>query len=127
MDTIREQVAIFMENNALLSKLENEKYYEMEDELVKLCEKVSGIKDNTYKTFKTLSEIVKDWVGTVADEDEQIDFWLEVIKLENKTFGSIMPLVNKYFGAWNIDGEIDGLAMELEEYFNDAIKFEEGK
>ena len=124
MDTIREQVAIFMENNALLSKLENEKYYEMEDELVELCEKVSGKKDNTYKT---LSEIVDKWVGAVTNEDEQIDFWLEVIKLENKTFESIMPLVNKYFRAWNTDGEIDGLAIELEEYFDDAIRFEEEK
>lgn len=124
MDKIREEVAVFMENNKLLSKLEGDAWYQMEDELVALCEKVGGTKDNTYKT---LSEIVGEWVGSVAGEDEQIDFWLEVIQLENKTFGSIMPLVNKYFGAWNTDGELDGLAMELEEYFNDAIKFEEGK
>lgn len=124
MDTIREEVVKFMENDEEFSKLKNEKWYKMEDKLVALCEKVSGVKDNTYKT---LSEIVGEWVGSVAGEDEQVDFWLEVIQLENKTFGSIMPLVNKYFGAWNTDGELDGLAMELEEYFNDAINFEGGK
>lgn len=48
MDTIREEVVKFMENDEEFSKLKNEKWYEMEDKLVALCEKVSGRRDTTY-------------------------------------------------------------------------------
>ena len=123
MDTIREEVVRFMENDEEFSKLKNEKWYEMEDKLVALCEKVSGKKDETYRTPR---DIVNDWVKNVA-EDGKIDEFLHNLALldeDKKDYGNIMPLVNEYFGVWNTDfgvwntdGELDGLAMELEEYF----------
>ena len=115
LSEMREQVIVFMEHNEILSKLKGDKWYKMEDELVELCERVSGKKDNTYKNIK---EIVNDWVGNVANEDEINGFTFDVERLGARHFGDIIPLVNQYFGWANTDGEIDGLAMELEEYYN---------
>ena len=116
MDTIREEVVKFMESNKILSKLSGDDWYNMEDGLVSLCEKVSGKEDKTYRTPR---DIVNDWVKNVAEDDEINEFLYHLVLLDEdeKDFGNIIPLVNEYFGAWNTDGEIDGLAMELEEYF----------
>ena len=114
LSEMREEVINFMENNTTLSKLKDEEWYKMEDELVGLCERVSGKKDTTYESPRKITE---EWVGSVASEDEIDDFVGAVSCLEEKGFGDILRLVNGYFGAWNTDGEIDGLAMNLEEYF----------
>ena len=114
LSELREEVIKFMESNEILSKLKEDKWYEMEDKLVELCEKVSGKKDDTYESPRHIAE---EWLGEVASEDEIDDFVGAVDCLEEKSFGDIIRLVNGYFGAWNTDGEIDGLAMDLEEYF----------
>lgn len=111
---LREKVIEFMENDEQFSKLKGDKWYKMEDKLVALCEKVSGKKDTTYESPRS---IVESWVGSVADEDEIDNFVNAVNCLEEKTFGDIIRLVNGYFGAFNTDGEIDGLAMDLEDYY----------
>ena len=117
MSEIREKVIEFMENDKNLSKLKGDKWYEMEDRLVTLCEEVSGKKDTTYESPRS---IVESWVGSVADEDEIDDFVNAVSRLEEKAFGDIIRLVNNYFGAFNTDGEIDGLAMDLENYYGEV-------
>lgn len=48
METIREQVVDFMEHNEYLSKLRDEKWFEMEDKLVELIENTTHTKDTTY-------------------------------------------------------------------------------
>ena len=111
---IREKVIGFMENDKNLSKLKGDKWYEMEDKLVALCEEVSGRKDTTYESPRSITE---NWVGGIADEDEIDGFVSAVSRLEEKAFGNFIRLVNGYFGALNTDGEIDGLAVELEELF----------
>lgn len=103
-----------MENDENLSKLKDDKWYEMEDKLVALCEEVSGRKDTTYESPRSITE---NWVGGVADEDEIDDFVGAVSRLKEKAFGNIIKLVSDYFGAFNANGEIDGLAVELEELF----------
>ncbi len=117
MDKIREEVIKFMENDENFSKLKGDKWYKMEDKLVTLCEQVSGKKDTTYESPRS---IVNSWVGSVADEDEIDDFVSAVSHLEEKAFGDIIELVNDYFRAFNTDGEIDGLAMDLEDYYGEA-------
>ena len=52
MDKIREEVVFFMEYHNLFSQLKGEEWYEMEDALVELCEKVSDKKDKTYENLK---------------------------------------------------------------------------
>lgn len=114
LSEIREEVIRFMESNEILSKLNGDKWYKMEDELVELCEKVSGKKDTTYTNVK---DIVNGWVGSVANEDEIDNFVKDIERFGATDFGDIMPIVNQCFGWCNTDGEIDGLAMELEEYY----------
>ena len=119
LSEMREEVIKVMQNDEYLSKLKCEKWYEMEDKLVKLCERVSGKRDTTYdcKDIMRVQEITEEWLGGVASDDETRDFADEVLELEYKTFASVLDLVNKYFRTYNTDGEIDGLAMEIEEYF----------
>lgn len=54
METIRKQVIDFMEHNEYLSKLKNEKWFEMEDNLVKFAEKLINKKDTTYTTTEQI-------------------------------------------------------------------------
>lgn len=123
LSRIREEVVFFMEYHDLFSKLKDKDWYEMEDALVELCEKVSGKKDDTYIDNETrndkiiIKEITEKWVGSVANEWEVESFINDILETGLQYFGDIIPLVNKYFGCWNNDGEIDGLAMEIEEYF----------
>ena len=121
MDTIREEVVKFMENDKEFSKLKNEKWYEMEDKLVALCEKVSGRRDTTYDyaKIKEVEQITLNWLNGEVNNEELQEFVDEVLKLEYKTFASVIDLVNQYFRTYNTDGEIDGLAMEIEELFEE--------
>lgn len=116
---IREKVIKFMESDENLSKLKDEKWYEVEDRLVALCEKVSGKKDTTYdcKDIVRIQEIIEEWLGGIVSDREIRNFEDEVLELEDRDFGNILEIVNKYFRTYNTDGEIDGLAMEIEEYF----------
>ena len=116
---LREKVIEFMENDEQFSKLKGDKWYAMEDKLVGLCEKVSGRRDTTYdcKEIARMQEITEEWLGGVASDSEINDFIDEVLELEYKTFSSVIDLVNKYFRPYNTDGEIDGLAMDIEELF----------
>ena len=98
----------------------------MEDKLVKLCEKVSGKRDTTYEVkekdykiedYEEIKKITGEWVGGEVSEIEIGNFIEDVLGCDCKDFNEIMPFVNQHFGWLNEDGEIDGLAMEIEEYF----------
>lgn len=119
LSELREKVIEFMENDEQFSKLKGDKWYKMEDKLVRLCEKVSGRRDTTYdcKEIARMQEITEEWLGGVASDGEINDFIDEVLELEYKTFSSVIDLVNRYFRPYNTDGEIDGLAMDIEELF----------
>ena len=100
----------------------------MEDALVELCEKVSGKKDNTYEIkekdykiedYEEIKKIVDEWICGEASEIEIGSFIEDVLNCEDKDFNEIMPFVNQHFGWLNEDGEIDGLAMDIEEYFEE--------
>ena len=128
LSEIREKVVEFMENDEKLSKLEGEKWYEMEDKLVALCEKVSGKKDDTYEIkekdykiedYEEIKKITDKWVCGEASEIGMSHFIEDVLNCEDKDFNEIIPLVNQHFGWLNEDGEIDGLAMAIEEYFEE--------
>lgn len=64
-----------------------------------------------------MEDIIKDWVGKILDNDELESFTKEISVVENKDFASFMKVINKHLGQNNLDGEFDGLAMELEEYY----------
>ena len=119
LSEIREKVIEFMENDENLSKLKGDKWYEMEDKLVGLCEKVSGRRDTTYDyaKIKEVERITLEYLNGVINNEELEEFVEEVLELEHKTFVSVLDLVNRYFRTYNTDGEIDGLAMEIEELF----------
>lgn len=128
LSEMREEVIKFMENDKYLSKLKDEKWYEMEDKLVALCEKVSGKKDDTYeikkgdynmKDYEEIKKITDEWVCGEASEIGIGNFIEDVLNCEDKDFNEIIPLVNQHFGWLNEDGEIDGLAMAIEEYFEE--------
>ena len=46
--TIREEVAIFLDQHPILSKYTGEDYYTIEDSIVSLIEYITGTKDPTY-------------------------------------------------------------------------------
>ena len=112
MGKIREQVINFMEHSEQLSKLKGKKWYEMEDSLVEFVERLTGEKDTTYVS---LGAIVRNWGNGVLSEEECTDLCNEIAKIKEPTFENFMKLVNRYFD--NTKGEFDGLAMELESYF----------
>lgn len=116
MKTIREKVIDFMEHNEQLTKLKGENWYKMEDSLVEFVERLTGEKDTTYVSLGTIT-IIRSWSNGVLSEEDCHNLCSEVIKVEEPTFENFMKLVNRYFD--NTDGEFDGLAMELEEYFDE--------
>lgn len=65
-----------------------------------------------------MEDIVKDWVDKILDNDELEDLVKEISVIKNKDFANFMKVINKYLGQNNLDGEFDGLAMELEEYYS---------
>lgn len=112
MGEIRKQVINFMEHNEQLSKLKGENWYKMEDSLVEFAEQLTGEKDTTYVS---LGAIVRNWGNGVLSEEECTDLCNEITKIKEPTFENFMGLLNRYFD--NTKGEFDGLAMELESYF----------
>ena len=65
-----------------------------------------------------MEDIVKDWVDKILDNDELEDLVKEISVIKNKDFANFMKVINKHLGQNNLDGEFDGLAMELEEYYS---------
>lgn len=131
MDTIREEVVKFMESNRVLTKLQGEDWYNMEDGLVALCEKVSGKKDMTYEQVCDelqrinhqvgIIKIVDNWLNWACIDDEtKEDFSDDVLRLKNKEFAEVIELTNEYFLHYNTDGEIDGLAQDIVDYLQEV-------
>ena len=93
MDTIRTEVVDTMSNSRVLSVLKKDNWYEVEDELVTLCEKISDTKDCTYASVEKIDTITKKDI---------MDWILESRNLTNK--------FNQYFGTHLIgtdEGEDD--------------------
>lgn len=64
-----------------------------------------------------MENIIKDWVGILLDNDEMESFIKEINYCKTKDFASFIEVINKYLGQKNFDGEFDGLAMELANYY----------
>lgn len=117
MKTIREQVIDFMEHNEQLTKLKGENWYKMEDSLVEFAEKLTNTQDKTYSNTQSLLGIIESWGNGILSEEDIKTLLNRVLKEKEPTFENFMKLVNDYFD--NTDGEFDGLAMELEEYYDE--------
>lgn len=81
MKTIREQVIDFMEHNEYLSKLRDEKWFEMEDSLVGFIEKLTGKKDTTYTDEEKIQLADGNYVTLVNG-----NFMIEILD----DFGQVM-------------------------------------
>lgn len=85
MDKIREKVVDFMEHNEILTKLENEKWYSMEDSLVELIK--NCITETTYNTeIITLAtgeqlHTTIDFAGDISIND---DFGQQLLLFQGK-------------------------------------------
>lgn len=117
METIREQVIDFMEHNEQLTKLKGENWYKMEDSLVEFVEKLTNTQDKTYSNAQSLLGIIENWGNGILSEEDIKNLFNRVLEEKEPTFENFMKLINDYFD--NTDGEFDGLAMELEEYFDE--------
>lgn len=69
--------------------------------------------------FKDDLDIITDWLDCILDEDEINSLLNDIRELDEKDFGDIINLVNECLGHDNADGEFDGVAMELEEYYGE--------
>lgn len=117
MKTIREQVIDFMEHNEQLTKLKGENWYKMEDSLVEFAEKLTNTQDKTYSNTQSLLGIIESWGNGILSEEDIKTLFNRVLEEKESTFENFIKLVNDYFD--NTDGEFDGLAMELEEYYDE--------
>lgn len=115
MGEIREQVINFMEHNEQLSKLKGENWYKMEDSLVEFAEQLTSTQDKTYSNTQSLLGIIENWGNGILSKEDIKNLFNRVVEEKEPTFENFMKLVNRYFD--NTKGEFDGLAMELESYF----------
>lgn len=74
--------------------------------------------------FKDALDIIDNWLNPILDYEDEEKLLAEINELEDKDFGNIIDLVNEHLGDDNKDGEFDGVAMELEEYFEQWEDFE---
>lgn len=109
MDRIREEVVMFMEHNKYLTKLFGEDWFDMEDGLVELVEKISGLKDNTYNNNENVKDNNLSAVNTQIRAYKRV---LEEYKDVKETIEHIYNFNNreikdlcKMFGGYNLDEE----------------------
>lgn len=68
-----------------------------------------------------VDKILDKWLGDIISEDSLHALSDQINQLEYKDFGTIVRVVNNHLGYdLTSDGEFDGVAMELEELFEDA-------
>lgn len=83
IDTIREKVINFMDNNPLLTKLENDDWYKMEDALVDLFCEMTGTHDKSYENQASTYPTLLDQKLAETDYSE---FEYQIYKKVNRHF-----------------------------------------
>lgn len=67
----------------------------------------------------TLYEIVEHWLQHIESEEQMHKICEEIMKLDCHDFADNIEVINKHLGDLNEDGDFDGVAMEIEEWFAD--------
>lgn len=95
MDTIRTKIVDFMGNNEYLSKLRDEQWYKMEDDLVAFVKRMTKKKDKTYKRKYVISILCHDDIQDNPKNDNWYSDCVSYVFTDyNKAKECIKVLVN---------------------------------